>query len=36
MKNTSHKYNTKRDLDLDMDTNIINIKKYQYDDAYVY
>ena len=32
MKNRSHR----NDLGLDMNTNIVNVKVSQYDDAYVY
>ena len=35
MKNRSHRCDI-TDQDLDMDTNIVNIKKCQYDDAYMY
>ena len=33
MKITSHRYDIKLDLDLDMDTNIVNCKVSQYGDA---
>ena len=33
MKITSHRYDIKLDLDLDIDTNIVNRKVSQYDDA---
>ena len=33
MKITSHRYDIKLDLDLDIDTNIVNCKVSQYDDV---